>query len=194
MDSHLQLLGSIVIGGIFLLGLLTFHGGVMAYFHRSGFELVTQETMSSLTEVVEHDFRHMGGGLVTPALAIVAYDTTDITFLGDIDVDGDVDTVRYYVSAPSAAAAAATPNPNDIILFRIVNGGETIGDPAGVTDFRVDLLDERGDPTDDRWAVRSLRLRLRFESLYPYDGQYVPVFWERRITPMNLYRPTLTDF
>lgn len=192
MDSHLQLIGSIVIGGIFLLGLMAFYGGVIDFSYEKRFELLTQETTASLMEIIDHDFRRIGSGLGLPALAITNFDTTDITFLGDIDEDGAVDTVRYYTSEPSLAAH--TLNPNDVILFRVVNGGNTIDSPAGVTEFTISILDELGNPTSDLMEVRILEVSIVVESLFPYDNRYPRAFWEKRITPVNLYRPTLTDF
>ncbi|MFQ5771796.1 MAG: hypothetical protein ACE5HX_14775 [bacterium] len=193
MDSTLTLIGSIIIGGIFLLGVMSFYGGVIDYSHEKTFELLTQETTASFMEIIDHDFRRIGSGLTRPATAISAIvDTTDITFRGDIDDDGTVETVRYYTSAPSAATS--TPNPNDVILYREVDGINTINTPAGVTEFVVKILDEAGNPTTDLMAVRMLDVSLTVESLYPYDNKYATALWEKRITPQNLYRITDTDF
>lgn len=187
MDSTLTLIGSIVISGIFLLGLMAFYGGVVDFSHEKTFELLTQEATASFMEIVDHDFRRIGSGVALPALAIT--DTTIITFQGDIDEDGTVEIVEY-----DTAAAVSTPNPNDLILYRIVDGDTTIGTPAGVTDFDVSFLDETGNPTTDLMAVRMLHVSLTVESIYPYDNRYTRAVWEKRITPQNLYRITNTDF
>ncbi|MFQ5864304.1 MAG: hypothetical protein ACE5IW_03650 [bacterium] len=190
MDSHIQLIGSIVIGSVFLLGVMTFYSGVMDFNNEKTFELLTQETTASLMEIIEYDFRRVGSGLTYQELAIL--DTSTITFLGDINADGAVDTVRYYTS--DVSAAASTPNPNDVILYREVNGLKTIDTPAGVTEFTVDLLDELGNSTTELMAVRMLHVSLTVESRFPYDNRYARAFWEKRIAPQNLYRQTLTDF
>ncbi|MFQ5771735.1 MAG: hypothetical protein ACE5HX_14470 [bacterium] len=193
MDSTLTLIGSIVIGSLFLLGLMSFYGGVVDFSHEKTFELLAQETTASFMEIIDHDFRRMGSGLTFPATAITAIvDTTDITFLGDVDEDGAIDIVRYYMS--EASAAASTPNPNDVILYRQVNGVNTIDTPAGVTSFVVKILDESGNQTGDLMAVRMLEVAITVESLYPYDGRYVAALWEKRIAPQNLYRITNTNF
>ncbi len=124
------------------------------------------------------------------ALAIL--DTNKIKFLGDVNRDGVPDTVRYFTS--DSLAAGSTPNPSDVILYRVVNGEITIGTPAGVTDFTLSFLDELGNATTDLMDVRGIRILLTVESLYPYDGKYARVFWEERITPTNLFRRTATDF
>ncbi len=192
MDSHLQLIGSIVIAGIFMIGLMNFYGGVLDFTNQGLFDVLTQETTASLMEIVEHDFNRMGAGLASPALAIVSYDTSDITFLGDIDADGSVDSVRYFVSGPDQATA--TPNPNDVILFRRVNGVNTIDWPTGVVAFRVELHDETGNPTANPLEARMVDIALVVESTFPYNERYARAFWEKRITPVNLFRYTYTDF
>ena len=193
MDSTLALIGSIVIGSIFLLGVMTFYGNVIDYSHEKTYELLAQETTASFMEIINHDFKKMGSGLASPAGAIIAIqDTTGITFRGDIDGDRIVETVRYYTSAPSAAAS--TPNPNDVILYREIDGVNTIGTPAGVTSFVVRTLDEFGVRVTDIMGVRMLDLELTVESPSAYDNQYLRAIWKQRITPQNLYRRTLTDF
>jgi hypothetical protein len=193
MDSTLTLIGSIVIGGLFLLGLMSFYGGVIDFSNEKTFELLAQETTASFMEIIEHDFRRIGRGLPLPATAITAIvDSTDITFLGDVDEDGVVDTVRYYMSEPSAASS--TPNPNDVILYRRVNGVNTIDTPAGVTSFVVKIWDGLGNQTGDLMAVRMLDVSITVESLYPYDNRYVAALWQKRIAPQNLYRITNTNF
>lgn len=190
MDSNLQLIGSIVIGSIFLLGVMSFYGNVIDFSHEKTFELLTQETTASIMEIIEHDFRRIGSGLQFSTLAIL--DSSIITFLGDVDQDGVTDTVRYFTSDTSAANA--TPNPNDIILYRVVNGDTTLDTPVGITAITVSFLDELGTPISDLMGVRTLEISLTTESPYPYDKHYTRAFWQERITPINLFRRSLTAF
>ncbi|RMF61986.1 MAG: hypothetical protein D6743_12775 [Calditrichaeota bacterium] len=190
MDSNITLIGSIIIGGLFLLGVVTFYGDLTDYSNRQMFELLTQENTASLMEIIDHDFRRIGSGTISPARAILNNST--ITFLGDVDHDGNVDLVRYFTS--DSTAASATPNPRDVILYRQVNGVNTIDTPAGVTDFTVELLDETGNPTADVRDVRSLRVTLTVESAYEYNGQYAKAVWQKRYTPLGLHKITSTAF
>jgi hypothetical protein len=193
MDSIISILGSIVIGGIFLLGLNAFYGDVIDYSHTKTFEVLTQEATASFMEIIDHDFRRLGSGLSSPAGAVVSLtDTTDITFLGDIDNDGTVETIRYYTSAPSAAST--TTNPNDVILYRVIDGANTIDTPAGVTSFVVRTLDEFGNAITDVMDVRMVDIELEVESVAPYDTSYTKALWEKRFAPQNLFKRTLTDF
>lgn len=193
MDSATTLIGSIVIAGIFLLGLNSFYGDVFEHSYEKTFELLAQETTASFMEIIEHDFRRIGSAVSSQALAIVQLvDSTDITFLADVDHNGTAETVRYYTSDP--ADASATENPNDVILYRVVNGTNTIDTPAGVTSFSVRVLDWTGNATTELMAASMLDVALTVESVYPYDDQYMRAVWRKRITPENLYRNVHVNF
>ena len=190
MDSYLTLVGSIVIGGIFLLGLLSFHGDMIDQSHQKNFELLAQENAAAMMEIIDHDFTRIGSGLSSPAFAIMSADTventTEITFQADLDEDGVADTVQYLVS--TTAAAAATENPNDRILYRIVNGDSTVNTPFGVRRFRLRIKNRQGNNTMDLMAASMIEILLRVESTFAYDGVYGAALWEKRFMPQSLYR------
>ena len=180
----LQLIGSIVIGGLFLLGMITFYGDVTEYSNQKLFEQLTQERTASLMEIIEHDFQRIGTGLLHPSDAII--DTVKLTFWADVTEDGTPDSVVYYTSIPDSASA--TPNPNDVILYREVNGVRTIDKAEGVTAFNVDYLDVTGTPTTDLRAIRMLDVSLTMQSTSAYDTTYATALWTKRIVPANLNR------
>jgi len=178
----LQLIGSTVIGSIFLLGILAYYGDTVDYTNEKLLLQLTQERTASLMEIIEYDFRRIGSGMTYPSAAII--DTVEITFLSDVDGDGVPDSVRYYTSIPDSAAA--TPNPNDVILYRDVNGVHTIDVAEGVVSFNVNILDAAGNPTTDLQAVRMLDVTLTLESTFAYNGEYQRALWAKRIVPPNL--------
>lgn len=186
----LQLIGSIVIGGIFLLGIWTFYGDVVDYSNQKLFEELTQESTAEFMEIIEHDFQRIGTGLLYPSDAII--DTVKFTFWADVTEDGTPDSVVYYTSPTDSAAS--TTNPNDVILYREVNGTKTISSAAGVTDFTVALFDERGFPTTNLRAVRIIDVSLTLQSKSDYDSTYATAIWQKRIVPPNLQRVSLTDY
>jgi hypothetical protein len=192
MDSWLTLIASIVIAGIFLLGLLTFYGDLIDHSNEKLYELLTQESAASFMEIIDHDLRRMGNGLSYPSQTIVSMGSSQITFLADIDNDNTVDTVGYSTSLPSAATS--TSNPDDIILYRLINSDSTINTPAGVTNFELHFYDKSKNITADPMAVRMIDVSLTLESLYPADTTYVRALWEKRITPQNFVRITNKDF
>jgi len=189
MDSNITLIGSIVIGGIFLMSLMSFYGSLTEYSAEKILELLSQETTASFMEIINHDFRKIGGGVASPAIAIT--DTFSLTFFADVDEDGAVDEVRYSLS--TTALASSTPNPNDRILYRDVNGVQTVDTPAGVTAFTVTLRDQYGNATTELMNTWQIAVSITIESLFEIDGQYPRAVWEYRVTPVNLVRPTLEN-
>ncbi len=184
MDSHLTLVGSIVIGGIFLLSLWGFQGDLRDHSFANTNDLVVQQNAIEITALLEWDFQQIGFGL--DSIAIVAAGANSISYLADLDADGMVDLVTYSVSNPSAAAG--TPNPRDKILYRAVNGKTQINTAMGVTDFRLRYFGLDGKVTNDLAKIKTMELTLEMESTIPYDGKYAHFFWRKKMTPPNLLR------
>ncbi len=186
----LQLIGSIVIGSLLLLGMITFYGDVTEYSNKKLFEELTQERTASLMEIIEYDFQRIGSGMNYPSEAII--DTAKFTFWADVNKDGTPDSVVYYTSISDSASA--TPNPNDVILYREVNGVRTIDAAEGVTGFTVDFLDVTGVHTTDLKTIRMLDVSLTMQSTSAYDTTYATAIWTKRIVPANLNRMTNINY
>ncbi len=197
MSDMFSLIASISLGTLFLVSVLRFHGDAAQHSREKTIELLTQESAATMMEVLEDDFRKLGSGLPVAASAIVANpDTADITFMADIDGNGTAETIRYYLD--NAVDLTLTDNPNDAILYRVINGANDIEAPAGVTDFSVQLLDMQGNVAVDFAEVRSLEVTLTVEGILPYgypnNNQYPTAVWTKRIVPQNLAKPSNTDF
>ncbi|MGH7490829.1 MAG: hypothetical protein ACREOO_00390 [bacterium] len=185
MDSYLTLLGSIVIGGLMLVNFMNYQADLSEHTYSQNLDLVLQETAIEVVEMVERDLWKIGRGVRQPAFAI--YDDDAISFYADLENDGVIDTVRYYVS--SASAATSTPNPNDRILYRVVNGVNEFEWAVGVTALEIDFYDAYNDATTNLFEARSIQVSMNFESTIPYDEEYASYSWRARITPPNLLSP-----
>ncbi len=193
MNDWIALIGSITIGGLFMLSVMRFYGGVIEHSQETTFELITQENAVDLLEIIESDFRKMGSGLVVAQPPVISNpDSSDITFWADVDEDGDAETVRYYTEAP--LSANAPPNPDAVILYRVIDGANTISSVAGVTVFSVEPRDILGNTPTDPSEIRMIDLNVRIESLYDYDGEFATVVFNKRFTPQNLIKPSDLDF
>jgi hypothetical protein len=182
MDNWLTLLGSIVIGGLMLVNFMNYQADLSEHTYSHNLDLVLQETAIEVVEMVERDLWKIGRGVRQPVFAI--YDNNAISFYADLENDGVVDTVRYYVS--NTSAATRTVNPNDRILYRVVNGVNEFEWAVGVTAFQIKFYDENNDTTSTLFKVRALDVSMSFESTIPYDDQYASYSWRQRITPPNL--------
>jgi hypothetical protein len=204
LDSNLSLIGSAILGSIFLLGLMRFYMGVTDYTHEQTFQLFTQQNATVMMQIVEDDVRKMGSGVAAVGNSIGAFpDSANITFKADIDGNGTADNVQYYISPTSAASM--TPNPNDRFLIRDINSGASIDSLLGVSEFCVELQNQWGQKIvtgttqagrDSTWIVK---IKMIVVSPHPYtqdevDGPvYTRSFAEKTIMPKNLFRFTANN-
>jgi hypothetical protein len=146
----LDVLGSMIIGGILLLTLFRMNDTASRNTYNFSGELTLQENLVTTVEVIEHDFRKIGycedpEVLPNPELDAILYaDTSRIIFLTDLMItpfndpdpkgDGILDTLEYYLGPTDELLG--TPNPYDRMLYRVVNGNPT-GVNLGITYFRI---------------------------------------------------------
>lgn len=144
----IDILGSMVIGGMLLLILFQMNDHATQNTYNFTGELAAQQNMVTTVEVLEYDFRKIGyceNPLALPdpeENAILYADTSDIKFLTDIMIppyndphgDGILDTIEYQLGPTSELTG--TPNPNDRMLYRIVNGVKK-GVNLGITEFYI---------------------------------------------------------
>jgi hypothetical protein len=116
---------------------------------------------------------------------LAVFDSNRIAFYADLGSDGTIDQIRYSLS--DVSAASGTPNPNDRIFYRSVNGEPDVDAALGVTDFRLRYFDQDGNVTNDLQRIRTIEITLEIESTLPdQDGNYSRLFWREKITPPNL--------
>jgi len=197
MQFLYDVMGSMIIGGIVLLMLLSFNASVMEGSAIQTFNTIVQSNMTSISDMVEYDFRKMGYrvGSVHDS-AIVYADSVRILFRGDIDNSGDVESIAYFIGMNKAKgtpmpAPAPTVNPRAMLLFRQVDGTGATPINLGITRFKLAYYDENNillneNPVLVPSRIRSIRLAIDIESTSPYDTIYTGSTWERTITPKNL--------
>lgn len=218
----LDILGSMIIGGILLLTLFRMNDNATKNTYNFSGELIVQQNLVTTVEVLEYDFRKIGYcedpfKLPHPERdAILFADTSDIRFLTDVmvppydDPQGDslLDIVEYKLGDPSELSG--TPNPNDRMLYRIVNGVSR-GVNLGITKFKIryfrDSLIASGSTTlaeippdslPKTWAVGSptgitaLQIDIQVENTASYDAANNPfrqAFWRQiRLSSRNIKR------
>ena len=184
MSTVIDLMGSFFIGGLVLLMILTAQSTLVQNAHERTMDLVVQGNMTTLVEILQYDVRKMGFGVPDSVDAVLAADSTSVTFLADLEADGSVDTVVYSVS--DASGASGTENPRDRLFFRQVNGGTPGGINLCVTEFRLTYRDATGSETTVLTQIRSVEIALTVESVYAYDDRYAMTMWEGVFRPRNL--------
>jgi hypothetical protein len=87
-------------------------------------DMVVQEMLTQTAYLLEGELRNMGVGLPETMHSVIWADSSGIGFLSDVDLDGLVDTVRYF--AGTTSEMLGTMNELDRPLFRRVNNENAI--------------------------------------------------------------------
>jgi len=193
-STLIDILGSIMIGGILLMILLRLNDSAVQNAFQFNSESITQRNLVEIVQLLEHDFRKIGfckdwNNFPDPTKAIIRADSTSIKFLSDVDSDKDMDTLSYILS--SASVLSQTPNPNDKMLYRQVNSEPLGGSNLGVTQFRLTYFDSFGAeipfPILIPSEIYTMQIDLVVEDVVAYNQEYNRVFWRQiRLAARNL--------
>lgn len=82
-------------------------------------DMLVQQMLVTITQFIEGEFRNMGFRVHIDSAAILFARDSAITFLSDMDRDGTVDRISYYLGPLSDLAG--TQNDSDRLLYRRVN-------------------------------------------------------------------------
>jgi len=199
-STLIDVIGSTMIGGLLMLILFRLNDTAVANSYQYTGEVIIQKNLVEVVKLLEFDLRKIGycsdwKALPDPSKSIVAVDKNSITYLTDLPTpaqphgDGIVDTIRYFLG--DASELLVTPNPNDRMLYRVVNNATPAGANLGVTKFDFIFYDTFGDvipfPITQPGEIQSMQIDLVVEDTYAYDNQYRRVFWRQiRLAARNL--------
>ena len=187
MGSHIQLIGSIVIGMLLLMGILNLNSTLTMESIVQLEDNIVQMNTSSIASVIDFDFRKMGYKVPNTSAIISSYSSNSIQFLADLNGDNNVETISYSVS--NCEAVSSTANPNDRYLYRQINNGNLEILAAGVTKFNLKYYDRTGNTAANINAIACIEIQLEVESFRPYIddlGRYALNVWQTKISPPNL--------
>jgi hypothetical protein len=206
-STLIDILGATIIGGLLLLILFRVNDtATQNTFVYTG-ELMVQQALVQTVSIIEHDFRKMGycevwENIPDPTNAIINADSNRISFLTDVPVkrgepgDGVIDTLHYYIGPTSELAK--TDNPNDRLLYRVINSETPKSSNVGITDFKLTYFDSFNEiiPTPISGAatgsINTIQIDLEIQTIYGYkqlynDQLYNSVFWRQiRLAAKNL--------
>ena len=198
-STLLDLISSVVIGGLLLLILFRLNDAAVENNFVYGGEAIAQSNLVEVVQLVEHDFRKIGyckdwDKIPDPSKSIKMATQNEIEFLTDEDNDGEIDIIKYYLGTTDELAN--TPNPNDKMLYRVVNGATPRGANLGVTQFDLFYFDAEGNqltfPITVPSAIYTMQINIKVEDVYGYDRKdsqenYASAFWRQvRLASRNL--------
>ncbi len=190
----MDILGSSIIGGIIMLTLFRVNDSAIENTLNGSTELSAQQNLSTVVQILEEDFRRIGycadwNKIPVPSHAIIFADSNEIKYLTDIESDGKVDTMHYYIGDPSELLV--TPNPRDRFLYRVVNSEIPVGVNLGVTQFSLTFFNPLGDsiyfPVTDPREIYTMKIDITVEDVAAYNQEYSTAFWRQiRLAARNL--------
>ena len=190
----IDILGATVIGGILMMNLFQINNSAVENNYRGNGELIAQTNLATIVEILELDVRKIGycadwEKIPIPTQAILSADSTSIKYLTDVDSDGNVDTMHYYLGPTSELLS--TPNPRDRLLYRVVNSEVPVGVNLGVTQFKLTFFDVLGNlisfPIAVPGEIYTMQIDLTVEDVAAYDEKYSTAFWRQiRLAAKNL--------
>lgn len=193
-STIIDILASIIMGGMLLIIVLRLSDSAAEKTHNYSGELSLQQNLVTIAQVLENDFRKMGyckdwEKFPDPTKSIASADTSSIKFYADINSNGNMDSILYYLGPVSDLSG--TPNPRDRFLYRVVNTETPVGVNLGVTEFYMIFFDALGDtlhfPITQPSLINSYEINIRVESVYAYDDKYSSAFWRQiRLVARNL--------
>ena len=178
----LDIMGSVIIAGLMVIMLMKFNIYQSSTKFAADSELQMQQNSKTLAEIINHDFRKIGYDY--DSTSIVQADSERVSFFSDIDRNGSIDVVSYFLGDTSEVTE--TTNPKDRILYRVVNSDTISGPSLGLIKAKFSYLDEVYTETTTLTDIKYVRAELWVESIEPVGEEYIFTYWELTINPRNL--------
>ncbi len=182
MNTILDILGAVIISGLIYLMISNLNMYSSKTKFTSDSELRLQQNAKTLAEIVESDLRKIG--YKNSGTSILTANQQKITFLSDVDSTGTVDNVTLTIS--DSTKLPETPNPHDVIYYRIVNG-DTLKCPSfGLTTLKFSYKNIFGKSTASIDSIKYVEAEIWLQSPEKIDTSYARTYWEVTVNPRNL--------
>ena len=192
--SLIDILGAMIVGGLLLIILLRLDGQMTENNFIYGSDRNLQRGLAETAVVVEEDLRKMGFCAdpfkLTDEMSRVIYaDSSYISFYTDLDSDGNLDSIAFFIS--DTTALSMTKNPRDRILYRQINTNTPMMINTNIVQFKLMYYDALGiqlaTPVVSPARITHLEISFKVEDPEAYDQKYSQAYWQQvRLTTRNL--------
>ncbi|MCB0729930.1 MAG: hypothetical protein KDC88_02755 [Ignavibacteriae bacterium] len=190
MGTLLDILQSVIIGGMIFLMLLFFNFNMHSVSEDVISNTQVQSDIVAISSILENDFIKIGYHETGDEKIQVAK-LNEIKFLSDIDNNGTVDSIKYYLS--DTLEVKETTNPSDKNLYRKLNNShhQVVG---RVIDFSITYYDSTGNllsysqllNSSARKKISEIGMNLNIESAIMLEEKYSASKWNKKIRIKNL--------
>jgi hypothetical protein len=208
-QTIIDIIASTIVFGSLMLMTLRLNIAQTEMMQETRADLMVQQAVVQVSHLIEYDFRKIGycrNAAQILNYAIIVADSDKITFRTDVDNNGSVDTMRYYLGP--ASELANTPNPRDRMLYRVINHDTPKGANLGVTVFDLRYFDQArklmpfpitGTALN---TIKEIQITVQVENIIapaspgtsvfggytdPYASQYSGAYWRQvRLSSRNL--------
>jgi len=187
MGIFFDIIGALIIRGTMVVIIVSLTLSLNGTLNERTTQARLKQNLAMTTDILKADFG-MIGHRVTSGNSMLAASSTDLRFCADVNNDGIVDTVYYYLGAVSELAN--TENPNDRIFYRRATGTSAMEVGRGITSFSAVMYDSLAAVTSNFSAVRSVSIKIIAQAGEPVERGYVKRYptssWELHFYPPNL--------
>ena len=196
-STLIDIMGAAIIGGILLIMVNNLNERAIGKNITYGNDKLLQLEVVQLAQLIEKDLRKIGycedpAKVADSMDVILSADTSEIKFLTDLDRDGNLDTLEYFVSGTEVLSN--TVNPRDRILYRkhsVYPNEETLDISSNVTLFYLRYFDalniELSTPVAIPSLIAYMEISFKVEDSEAYNEEYSEAYWQQvRLTSRNL--------
>jgi hypothetical protein len=196
-STLIDIMGATIIGGILLIMVNNLNERAIGKNITYGNDKLLQMEVVQLAQLIEKDLRKIGycedPAKVSDSMdVILSADTSQIKFLTDLNRDGNLDTLEYYVSGTEVLTN--TVNPRDRILYRKHSNYPdevTLDISSNVTQFYLRYFDalniELSTPVTIPSLIAYMEISFKVEDSEAYNEEYSEAYWQQvRLTSRNL--------
>ncbi len=179
----LDLVASMVVRGAIVYIVLTMNISLNELLFEKALYAIVKQNTATISDVLRNDFRYIGYA-VSVGNAFLLADSNEIKFQGDIDNNGFIDTLHFYIGP--VTEMAGTPNPADRIIYRRLNSGTPFDFGHGVTQFHITYYNKDGGVTSTLSEIKTLKVRMVVQGDQEINRYYPTSIWESHILPSNI--------
>lgn len=183
MGVILDLIASMVVRGAIVYIVLTMNISLNELLYEKAQYAIVKQNTATMVDVLRNDFRYIGYG-VTLGEPFLLADSNQVKYQGDLDNNGIVDTLHFYIGP--LTEMAGTPNPSDRIIYRRRNNDTPFDFGHGVTEFKLAYYNGLGNVTTTLSEIRSFQIRVVVQGDREINRYYPTSVWESYVFPSNL--------